>query len=323
MLINRRILRTYSMLGESGALFNQLNEYANEIKNISVMTADLGITSGLNRFMNEHSDMFYNVGIAEQNLIGIAAGMSKLNFNVFAVTFSTFITMRSFEQIRFNLGYMKFPIKIIGLKAGMSMDIFGNSHYSFEDIAIMRAIPNMTIISPADAFEAVKVLDSVINFDKPIYIRLTGGLNTPMIYKEDYNFKIGKAIELNEGDEVAIFSTGTLTANALKAANMLNEIGISTAVVNMHTVKPLDTKIIDKYLLKVKLIVSVEEHNIIGGLGGAIAEYKSMKQSSPPQIFIGLNDTFVKAADYNFLLDKYGLTAEKIFNRIKEEIRSV
>ncbi len=321
MTVDKRMLRTYSMLGESGSFFTKLADYAKTDENISVLTADLGNSSGLNKFMRDCPDKFYNIGIAEQNMIGIAAGMAKTGLNAFAVTFTTFITMRACEQVRVNLGYMKLPVKIVGFKAGMAMDIFGNSHYAIEDISIMRAIPNMTIVAPADAFEAVKVLDAAINFNAPLYIRLTGKLNTPMVYKDDYNFEIGKAVVLREGSDVAIFSVGTLTANALKAANILENEGINAAVINMHTIKPLDTEILDKYFSTAKLIVTVEEHSTIGGLGGAVAEYKADKKSAPPQIFIGLPDMYGKPAEYEFLLDRYGLTAEKISATIIQNLR--
>ncbi len=321
MAVERRTLRNYSMLGERGAFFTSLTERAKDIENLALLTADLGVLSGLSRFMREYPDKFYNIGIAEQNMIGIAAGMTKTGLNVFATTYANFITMRSFEQIRMNLGYMKFPVKIVGSGAGLVMSMSGNSHYSFEDISIMRAIPNLTIVAPADAFEAVKVLDAAINFDAPMYIRLTGKLNTPMVYKDDYDFKIGKAVVLREGTDVAIFSVGTLTANALKAASLLESNGISAAVINMHTIKPLDTEILDKYFSAVKIVVTVEEHSTIGGLGGAVAEYKADKKSAPPQIFIGLPDMYGKAAEYEFLLDRYGLTAEKICAKIIQNLR--
>ena len=322
MAVDRRTLRNYSMLGERGAFLIGLTERAKGIDDLALLTADLGVLSGLSRFMRDHPDKFYNVGIAEQNMIGIAAGMAKVGLNVFATTYANFITMRACEQIRMSLGYMKFPVKVVGSGAGLIMSMSGNSHYSFEDIAIMRAIPNITIIAPADAFEAVKVLDAAVNFDKPMYIRLTGGVNCPMVYKEDYDFQIGKAVELRAGSDVAIFSTGTVTANALKAADMLEKQGISAAVINVHTLKPLDTDMLDKYFATTKLIVSVEEHSTIGGLGGAIAEYKADKRSAPPQMFIGLPDMYGKAAEYNFLLDRYGLTAEKICARIQNEFQT-
>lgn len=320
MTIDKKALRNYSMLGERGAFFSRLTELAGEIENLALLTADLGVLSGLGRFMRDHSDKFYNVGIAEQNMIGIAAGMAKVGLNVFATTYSTFITMRSFEQIRMNLGYMQFPIKIVGSGAGMVMSMSGISHYSFEDIAIMRSVPNMIVVSPADAFEAVKVVDALIKFNKPTYIRLTGGLGTPMIYTQDYDLEIGKGVVLKDGTDVTIFSTGTMAAPSLKAAELLEDENISVAVVNLHTIKPLDSGIVDEYSNNRKLIVTVEEHSIIGGLGGAIAENNACRRYTPPLLRLGIPDNYCKAGSYDYLLGKCGLTAEKIATKIKNDL---
>lgn len=320
MEIDRKVLRAYSMLGEQGAFFSHLAEYAIKNDNLAVVAADLAQSSGMGKFIRDCPNQFYNIGIAEQNMVGIAAGLAKTGFNVFAATFANFITMRSCEQIRVNLGYMKLPVKLVGTRAGIINGSLGNSHYSFEDIALMRAIPNIVIVSPADAFEAVKAADAALESDQPMYIRLTGKVNTPMVYKEDYEFQLGRAIVLREGSDVAIFSTGTMVANAIKAAQLLEESGISAAVINMHTIKPLDTDILDSYANSVKLWVSLEEHNVVGGLGGAISEYKATLKHSPTQLFLGLPDAYGKAGEYEYLLDQYGLTAEKICERIKEKM---
>lgn len=322
MTVDKKVLRNYSMLGERGAFFSRLTEQAERIENLALLTADLGVLSGLGRFMKFYPDKFYNIGIAEQNMIGIAAGMAKVGLNVFATTYSTFITMRSFEQIRMNLGYMQFPIKIVGSGAGVVMSMSGVSHYSFEDIAIMRSIPNMVVVSPADAFEAVKAVDALVEFDRPTYIRLTGGLGTQMVYSQDYNFEIGKGVVLREGSDVTIFATGTMVAVAMKVAKILADENISVAVVNLHTIKPLDAELVDEYSKGRKLIVSVEEHSTIGGLGGAIAENNSAKNFTPPLLKLGLPDAYSKSGSYEYLLDKYGLTAEKIVVRIKNELRT-
>ena len=308
------------MLGLRGSFSTTLAERAKELDNLAVLTADVGTPSSLGKMMKECPQSFYNIGIAEQNMIGIAAGMVKTGLNVFAVSFATFMAMRCLEQVRVNLAYMKLPIKIVGARSGLANGISGVTHYCVEDIAIMRSLPNMTIVSPADALEAVKVCNAAVEFDKPMYIRLTGGLNTPIVYKEDYEFELGKAIVLREGKDAAIFVNGSITANALKAAALLEQAGIDAAVINMHTIKPLDCEIVDKYLDCAKLIVTVEEHSIIGGLGGAIAEYKATKTNAPRQLFIGLPDMYVKAGEYDFLLDKYGLTADKISARIKDAL---
>ncbi len=320
MEIDRKVLRAYSMLGEQGAFFSYIAEYGAANDNLAVLAADLAQSSGLGKFMRDCPNQFYNIGIAEQNMIGIASGLAKTGFNVFAATFANFITMRSCEQVRVNLGYMQLPVKLVGTRAGIINGPLGNSHFCFEDIALMRAIPNLVILSPADAFESVKAAQAAIECTRPMYIRLTGKVNTPMIYKEDYEFELGKAVVLREGTDVAIFTSGVITANAIKAAKLLEENGISTAVINMHTIKPLDTEILDSYAHSAKLWVSLEEHNIVGGLGSAIAEYKATMKQSPPQLFLGLPDAYGKAGDYEWMLEQYGLKAEQIYEHIKEKM---
>ena len=315
MAVDRVTLRTCSMLGEQGAFFNKIAECAARDDSYAVLAADLAQSSGLGKFMRDCPEQFYNIGIAEQNMLGIASGLVKTGFKVFAATFANFITMRSCEQIRVNLGYMKLPVKVVGTRAGIVNGYLGNSHFCFEDIALMRAIPNLVVVSPADAFEAVKTAEAAVSFDQPMYIRLTGKVNTPMVYKEDYDFQIGKAVVLREGTDVAIFTAGTLTANALKAAKALEEKGISAAVINMHTIKPLDTEVLDRFA-GTKLWVSLEEHSIKGGLGGAIAEHKATLRNTPPQIFLGLPDAYGKAGSYEWLLEQYGLTAKAIADGI-------
>ena len=246
--------------------------------------------------------------------------MAKIGLKVFATTFSVFLTTRCLDQIRVNLGYMKFPIKLVGRGCGLCPATAGPTHYAVEDISVMRSIPNLNIVAPADALEAVKLAEVAINFDKPLYIRLNDSVNVPIVYKEDYNFEIGKGVVLQEGSDVAIFATGTMVAPALKAAKLLADENISAAVVNLHTIKPLDTEIIDKISDGKKFIVTVEEHGKIGGLGSTVAEYISEKKSFLQLLKIGLPDTFIKGASYDFLLDKYGLTAEKICEKIKQKL---
>lgn len=317
-MVDRKILRTYSMLGAQGAFFARLAELAAERDDFAVLAADLAQSSGVGKFMRDCPNQFYNVGIAEQNMVNIAAGLAKTGFRTFAATFANFITMRSCEQVRVNLGYMNLPVKLVGARAGIINGFLGNSHFCFEDIALMRAIPNVVVISPADAFEAVKVAEVAAESDKPMYIRLTGKVNTPMIYKEDYDFQLGKAVTIKEGTEAVIFTTGTIAANGLKAAKLLDEAGISTAVVNLHTIKPLDCEILESYAKTAKLWVSLEEHNVVGGLGSAIAEFKATLAQSPPQLFLGLPDAYGKAGEYEWMLEENGLSAQKIFERIKD-----
>ena len=207
--------------------------------------------------------------------------------------------MRSCEQIRMNMGILDANVKAVALGSGVSMSFLGNSHYGIEDASIMRSIPNLTVVSPADCGEIVKTVFAAADHEGPMYIRLTGETNNPIVYEEDYNYKIGKAITLREGSEITIFANGTMVYESLEAAKILEKVGISAAV-NMHTIKPLDTYVIDKAVKSSKLIVTVEEHSVIGGLGGAIAEYKTAFSNTPPQLIIGLPDKFGKVGEHKF-----------------------
>jgi len=316
--LNKRNFIAWSRLGQRGSIFGiALPEIAQEKTNLRVVTADLGFSSGLDRFKKAWPNRYINVGIAEQNMIGIAAGLAKEGNCVFSTTFATFCSLRSLEQIRHNLGYMKFNVKVIGSSAGFAIGMFGNTHYAIEDIAVMRAIPNMTVISPADATEAYLAAFAASETDAPTYIRLTGQMNCPMVYKESYSFDIGKGVVLKNGTDIALIGAGTMVHEILGAADILEEKGISCSVINMHTIKPLDTDLLDKVFREHRLIVTVEEHSVIGGLGSAVAEYKSIKANAPRQFIIGIPDYFGKAGEYQYLLEQYGLTAKQIAVSVK------
>jgi transketolase len=317
---NKMNAKIYSRLGHRGSFAMTLMELAQTHDKLSVMTADLASLTGLDRFVEKYPDKFYNLGIAEQNMVGVASGMARDGFTVFATTYANFITMRSFEQIRMNLGYMKANVKIVGTGAGISVSMSGNSHYGLEDIAIMRAIPNMTVVAPCDGFSISKCVIAAANNTLPMFIRLTGVQEFPIVYGEDFDFEIGKSILLTEGKDVTVFACGTLVAECLKAEKLLAEKGVSVAVVDMHTIKPLDEQAV-KRAYKSDLIVTVEEHSIVGGLGGAVAECKAKDSNAPPQLILGLPDIYGKAGEYWYLLEKYGLTAEKIAKRIFDELR--
>jgi transketolase len=283
-----------------------------------MVTGDLGDSSGLARFKNMFPDRFINVGIAEQNMIGVAAGLAKEGYNVFATSFGPFITLRSGEQVRMNLGYMELNVKAVAIGSGLSMAFLGNSHYGLEDAAVMRSIPNLTVVSPADCAEIVKVVHAAAEFDGPMYIRLTGAVGNPPVYTEEYDFEIGKSITLRKGSDITIFATGSMVYESLEAAKILDNLGISATVINTHTLKPFDYSAIDIAISSSKIIVTVEEHSIIGGLGSIVAEYKAQFTNSPAQLILGLPDKFGKTAEYRYLLDKYRLVGEKIAVDIME-----
>ena len=319
--INARNVRTWSMLGQRGTVFTMtLPELASKREDIMVLTADLSLLSGLERYKSAYPNQFVDVGIAEQNMIGIAAGLAKEGNCVFATTYATFATMRCFEQTRNNMGVMKFNVKVIGSSAGVAMGTSGNCHHSIEDIAIMRAIPNMRVICPADSVEATKVIEAVSNDNEPAYIRLTGNLNCPIVYKEDYEYSIGKANVLKQGSEVAIVAVGTMVSEALKAAEQLKEHNIDATVIDMHTVKPLDTECLDNLKSNHELIVTVEEHSVIGGLGGAVAEYIASHNMNMRQLMIGFNDAFSNIGSYEYILHENGLCADEICNAVTKSM---
>ncbi len=315
-------IKLWSRLGARATLGQALLEIAKERDDFYVISADLAQSSGLVRFRDELPNRFINAGIAEQNAIGIAAGLAKDGTNVFVTSFSPFITMRACEQVRMNMGYMQLNIKTIGLGSGLIMSQLGNSHYGIEDGAVMRAIPGMTIVNPADGLSIVKTVEAFCNYNKPAYLRLTGGPGLPIVYNEDFDFEIGKAVRLKKGKDVAIIACGTMVYYAKEAANVLVEKGVDAEVIDMHTIKPIDKNLIDEQLDK-KLIVSIEEASIVGGLGSAISEYISTKKKKPMQLFIGIDDDFPHAGSYQYLLDNCGLTTNKIVDKIVAKYKEV
>ena len=321
--INAITSRQWSRLGSRGVFGQAIFSISELYPNLMVLSADLGKSSGLDRFAKTYPEKFLNMGIAEQNLIGVAAGLSKEGFQVFATSFAPFISMRASEQIRMNMGYMGLNIKAVSIGSGLSMGFLGNSHYGIEDAAIMRAIPNITVVSPADCGEIIKVVYASLSYDKPMYIRLTGGVNNPVVYENEYDFQIGKAVTLKEGNDIFLIASGTMVHEALEAAKYLDALNISVSVINMHTLKPLDTELLDKVLSKGKPIVTIEEHSIIGGLGSAVSEYKTRFKNAPPHLIIGLPDAFGDTGDYEYLLNKYHLKGNLISERIKSFIAEI
>lgn len=315
-------IRTWSMLGSNGAFGVAALELPGLDDKIAILTADELYFSGLERFCAKFPDRLYNLGIAEQNLIGVAAGMAKEGLNVFATTYASFASTRSCDQVRVNMGYMQLGVKLVGLTAGLSVGILGATHWSIEDVAIVRAIPNITIVSPADCTETVKATQAVSCLEGPVYLRLTGGQPNSPVYRADYEFKIGQAIRLRDGEDIAIVAAGAMVHAALEAANIMSKHGVSCAVVNMHTIKPLDEAALAE-LLSMKLLVTVEEHSIHGGLGGAVAESLASLKVKPPQLIIGVPNEYGNAGDYPHLLQQFGLTAPQIAQAILQKYQEV
>lgn len=318
---NRLQMRTWSMLGKRGTFGTAFSEFAEGRQNTIAMSADFTRSSGLERFSKAHPEQFINVGIAEQNLLGVASGLASEGNNVFVTSFAAFIATRCYEQVKIHCGYMKHNIKVVGLASGFGVQQQGNTHYGLDDLCLMRSIPGLTVLSPADSTEVVKATEALMDFEGPVYLRLCGEAGDPMVYKEDYNFEIGKAITLREGADVTIVATGTMVYQALQAAKKLAEEGIESTVVNMHTINPIDKDAIDKYCHDCKLVVTAEEGFVTGGLGAAVAEVivQSGKHIPPMQI-IGLTD-FPHAGSYKYMLEQTGLDAAHIAVRIKNALQ--
>lgn len=316
MEYNRLQFRTWSMLGKRGTFGSVLTKLAPSYENLMAMSADFGRSSGLARYSELFPEKFLNVGIAEQNLIGVSSGLASEGYNVFATSFASFITTRSYEMVKIHCGYMQHNIKVVGLAAGFGVQLQGNTHYGLDDICLMRSIPNMTIISPADSTEVVKATEALLDFKGPVYLRLCGEANDPMVYSADYEFEIGKAITLQEGTDVTIVATGTMVYQSLQAAKKLAGLGVECTVINMHTINPIDNVTINKYCHDCKLVVTVEEGFISGGLGAAVLE--EMAASSKPMtkvLNIGLTQ-FPHPGSYKYLLAQTGLDAEHIVVKI-------
>ena len=319
MNINERNIKIWSTIGARATLGIAALELAKEIDNLMVLTCDVSTSAGLDRFRKTYPEKYLDLGIAEQNMIGVAAGLASENFNVITTTFAPFQTMRCCEQIKVNLGYMGQRICMVGIASGLALGTFGYTHCCIEDVGILRSIPGMIIISPADSLETVKALEAAVKSKNPSYLRLTGSSNNPIVYNKDYEFEIGKSITLKEGKDITIFCSGAMVHQSLEAAKILETKKISSKIVNMHTIKPIDKLAIEE-ACDSSLIVSVEEHNVIGGLGSAISEYKSSLNQSPKQLFLGIKDIYSKGGNYKFLQEKHRLTPEKIVEDILSNI---
>ena len=298
----------WSRIGIRAFYGQALSDIAAANPNVMAVSADLGRSSGLDRFSKEYPEQFLNSGIAEQNMVGVSAGLARMGFDVFASTFAPFASMRASEQVRMNMGYMHEPVKLVALGSGLAMGFLGNSHYGLEDLAVMRAIPGLTVISPADCAEVYKTLEACVGFEHPVYIRLTGAVSCPVVYTEDYDFEIGKAVWLREAQKVTVISAGTTVGHCLKAAAAIEEDGINVGLLNMHTVKPLDCDAIANAVETSDTIFVVDEHTRIGGLGSAITDHIVEHHGMGVRLFChGIDDRYVETGNYPFLLQKNGL----------------
>ena len=305
-------MATRDAYGKALVKLGQIND------NVVVLDADLSKSTKTNDFCKAFPNRFFNMGIAEQNLIGAACGFATAGKIPFASSFAMFATGRAFEVIRNSVAYPKLNVKIAPTHAGISVGEDGASHQSVEDIALMRSIPGMVVLSPADAVETKKMVFAAAEYDGPVYIRM-GRLGVPVLFDDNYDFQIGIANTLRDGKDVTIAATGLMVAEAVKAAEELEKEGISVRVINVGTIKPLDGETILKAAQETKFIVTAEEHSVIGGLGSAVSEFLS--EVHPTKVKkVGIYDRFGQSGTGEELLQKYELTAEKLISVIKENL---
>ena len=314
--ITNKSIKNWSIVGPRPTLGLVLFEIAKSLENLMVVTADVSTSAGLDRYRKTFPEKFVDTGISEQNMIGIAAGLADNGYKVFTTTFAPFQTLRCLDQIKVDLAYSEIAVTMVGLASGLIQGPLGNTHCCIEDIGVLRSIPNIIILSPADGLAIAKSVIASLQTDKPVYIRLTGGSNHPIVYQNDVEYTIGKFNQLIEGEGISIIATGTMVYNSLKAAELLKQKGIFVSVYDAHTIKPLDEEMVKKCAEKDRLIVTVEEHNVFGGLGSCVAECIVKHKNATTHLALGVDDVFLHPGDYNFMLKQAGLLPEQIAESI-------
>ena len=295
-----------------------LVEFGAKYDNLVVLDADLAAATKTGMFKKAYPDRFFDCGIAENNMIGVACGLSLSGKIPFASSFAMFLAGRSFEQVRNSVGYPHLNVKLGATHAGITVGEDGATHQCCEDISLMRTIPGMTVINPADATEAKKAVEAAINFVGPVYLRF-GRMAVPVLYGDDYDFQIGKGVVMADGSDVSLIATGIMVEQALAARELLAADGIKASVVNMATIKPLDEALVLAEAAKCGAIVTCEEHSIIGGLGSAVCE--AVAGNCPvPVKRVGVKDTFGRSGPAGELVKYFGLDAEAIAAAAKEAV---
>ena len=293
-----------------------LLELGKENENIVVFDADLSTATKTNLFAKEFPNRFFDMGIAEQNMISTAAGMATRGKIPYASTFAVFAAGRAYDQIRNSVCYPKLNVKICATHAGITVGEDGATHQMIEDISLMRTLPNMTVISTSDDAQTKWAVKEISKINGPVYLRLSR-LATPVIYDENQKFEIGKAVQIGDGTDATIFATGVTVSEAIKAQGILKEKGINVRVIDVHTIKPIDKEMIVKCAKETKKLISIEDHNIIGGLGSAISEV--LTDECPTKLIrLGIKDTFGKSGKATELMKYFGITAEDLARQMEQ-----
>ncbi len=297
-----------------------LKDLASMNKNVVVLDADLSKSTKTADFKAVAPERFFNMGIAEANMMGVAAGMSTCGKIPYVSTFAMFAAGRAFEQIRNSICYPRLNVKVCATHAGLTVGEDGASHQAIEDLSLMRSIPNMTVINPADAVETDAVIKAIAEIDGPCYVRLGRAAVNVINDKDTYKFELGKGVTLKEGNDLTIVATGIMVDAALEAAEMLAKDGISARVINIHTIKPIDRELLVKAAKETGALVTAEEHSVIGGLGSAVSEVLT-EEYPVPVLKVGVQDKFGESGKPNELLEAYGLTAKDIAEKAKKAIK--
>lgn len=294
-----------------------LMEHAKEDRNIIVLTSDSRGSASMTNFANTLPEQFVEVGIAEQDLVGISAGLAACGKKPFAASPASFLTMRSIEQIKVDVAYSRTNVKLIGISGGVSYGALGMSHHSLQDIAAVRSIPGIAIILPSDRFETKKMTEALLKYDGPVYVRIGRNPVEDVYQDENYEYEIGKAVTIRDGKDITIIATGETVKIAVDASDVLKNEGISCRVLNMHTIKPLDEEAIVKAAKETGRIITIEEHSIFGGLGAAVSEVVVQKKPVPVRI-LGIPDEAAITGTGQQIFEHYGLTSVNVCKISKE-----
>ncbi len=319
--MNTKTIRFFARMGARGTLGQAVYDYLCDGNDAFVLSADLAYASGFERIMKEFPEKFVDVGIAEQNLIGVAAGLARTGIPAVATSWAMFVSARAADQVRNFMGYMQSNVKLIGMDSGFVQSRFSYSHSNPPDIAIMRAIPGITILSPCDGMEIYKAINAALRINGPVYIRLTGEAFMPIVHKDPgFSYAIGRAITVKEGTDIAFVACGNAVKNAMDAAEILAAQGISAKVIDMHTISPLDEQALSS-LSDCHLVMTVEEHLLHGGLGGAVAEFFSSQRIRPRHIMAGVDNCYPKPGSPRYTEAEMQIRPEQLAERALNELK--
>ncbi len=323
MNFNHQELIELTRLGPHAVVGKALTEFTKPFDNTMVVCADSIKLTNLYDFQEQFPDKIVNVGIAEQNMLGIAAGLASEGFNVFAPGYASFLSARSFEMLKSSISYMNLNVKVLGLLSGFANNTMGNTHYCNDDLAITRTIPNLTVISPADGVALYTLIEQLKEFNGPCYIRVTGGIGSQLVYKDDPKLEIGKGKILQEGDKIAIIACGSMVYEASRLCRGLKKYNLSPTLIDLHTIKPLDEELLHNICQNHRLIVTIEEHYVQGGLGSAIAEFRAKLKNAPHQLMLGAKNTYYPGGTYPYMLKVHELTSQNFLEKILQTIQEL